>query len=186
MSTTLFYAGPDTSYFDPFGITSTNVTDNYNLFYDINGEFTIPVDGGTSSIVANPLFCDYPNSFELKNTSPCINAGAPASPSDPDNSRNDIGAKYYQSACTVGIDNIINVINTFDIYPNPATETLNISFQHGQNTNQQIQIFNSMGMLIKEFEIVTATQVNIANLPNGFYCILPKNFPQFSRKIIKL
>ncbi len=186
MSTALFYAGPDTSYFDPFGITSTNLTDNYNLFYDVNGEFTTPVDGGTSSIVANPLFCDYPNSFELKNTSPCINAGDPASPLDPDGSQNDIGAKYYKTPCDLGSNNLINVINSFDIYPNPAKETLNISIWNDQYTKNQIQIFNSIGILLKEFEITISTQVNISNLPSGIYFIHLKNYPQLYLKFIKL
>jgi hypothetical protein len=186
MSNTLFYAGPDTSYFDPFGITSTNVTDNYNLFYDVNGEFNIPVDGGGSSIVANPLFCDYPNSFELKSTSLCINAGDPTSPLDPDATQNDIGAKYYQTPCVVGIINSINVINSFDIYPNPAHQTLNISFSNNQNPKQQIQIYNTYGELIKEVEILQTTQINISNLPSGLYFIHLKNDPQLYRKIIKL
>jgi hypothetical protein len=186
MSTTLFYAGPDTSYFDPFGITSTNVTDNYNLFYDVNGEFTLPVDGGNSSIVANPLFCDYPNSFELKNTSPCINAGDPASPLDPDNSKNDIGAKYYQTPCNVGINNLIDVINSIDIYPNPATETLNISFSDNQNPKNQIQIYNTLGVLINTVEIIQAAQITISNLTSGLYFIHLKKYPQLYRKIIKL
>ena len=186
MSTTLFYAGPDTTYFDPFEITSTNVTDNYNLFYDVNGEFTVPVDGGTSSFVANPLFCDYPNSFELTNVSPCINAGDPASPLDPDNSRNDIGAKYYQTPCAVGTTDLTNVLNSFAIYPNPATEILNISFRDTQTKNQHIQLFNALGMMVKEFEITTDTPCNIANLPHGLYVVCMKNYPQLSQKFIKL
>lgn len=186
MSTTLFYAGPDTTYFDPFKITSTNVTDNYNLFYDVNNVFTTPVDGGTFSMVANPLFCDYPNSFELKSTSPCINAGDPASPLDPDGSQNDIGAKYYQNTCTVDINNSVNSINSFDIYPNPATQTLNISFTDNQNTKQPIQIYNSLGVLIKEVDILQTKQINISDLSSGIYFIHLKNYPQLYRKIIKL
>jgi hypothetical protein len=185
MSATLFYAGPDTSYFDPYGITTTNVIDNYNLFYDINGEFNNPVDGGSSSLVANPLFCDYPNSFELTNTSPCINAGDPASPLDPDGTQNDIGAKYYQTPCFVGTNDLVYVLNSFDIYPNPANESLNISFRGDQNPKPQIQIFNSIGILLTEFEITGSMQVNIANLPSGLYFIYPKNYPQLSQKMIK-
>ncbi len=185
MSSTLFYAGPDTTYFDPFGITSTNVTDNHNLFYDVNGEFTIPVDGGSSSLVANPLFCDYPNSFELSNASPCINAGDPASALDPDGSQNDIGAKYYQTICTVGLNSSAKIKNSLEIYPNPSTEILNISFPDNKTQMQTIQISNAMGMLLKEFKTTLSTQISIANLPGGLYFIHLKNYPQFSQKIIK-
>ena len=186
MSTTLFFAGPDTSYFDPFGITFTNVTDNYNLFYDVNGEFTLPVDGGTSSLVGNPLFCDYPNSFELTSNSPCINSGDPTSPLEPDGTQNDIGAKYYHTPCNVGINNSINVINPFDIYPNPANQTLSIFCSNNQSAKQQIQVYDAVGLLIKEFEILQPTEIDISNLPSGLYFIHLKNDPQFYRKIIKL
>ncbi len=185
MSTALFYAGPDTTYFDPYGITSANVTDNYNLFYDVNGEYTIPVDGGPASMVANPLFCDYPSGYELKSTSPCINKGDPASWLDPDGTQNDIGAKQYRTPCTLGINNLIPVLDSFNIYPNPASETLNISISSEQGQQQQIQIFNSMGVLMKELEITTSEKINIANLPSGLYLIHLKKYPQFYWKIIK-
>lgn len=186
MSTTLFYAGPDTSYFDPFGIRPANVKDNYNVFYDVNAEFNLPVDGGTSSIVTDPLFCNYPNSFELKNTSPCINAGDPTSPLDPDGTRSDIGAKYYRTSCSLGLNNSINVMNSFDIYPNPANQTLNISFSDHQNPKQEIQIYNIFGEMIKEVEITQTAQIAIGNLSSGLYLIHLKSYPQLYRKIMKL
>lgn len=185
MSAVPFYAGPDTSYYDPFGITPANVADNYNLFYDVNGGYSVPVDGGSSSIVADPLFCDYPNRYELADNSPCINAGDPASPSDPDNSQNDIGAKYYQTPCVVGLHELINAENPFIIYPIPATEILTITFNNNQNDKEQIQIYNSIGALVKEADVIQTTQINIADLSNGLYFIHVKSQPQLSQKFMK-
>gem|GEM_PF-1511436 len=44
-------------------------------------------------ITVNPLFADYQNNdFTLQKNSPCINAGDPDSPKDPDSTRADMGA----------------------------------------------------------------------------------------------
>ena len=47
-------------------------------------------------IASDPLFLDPLNyNFELSNSSPCIDAGNPDSPKDPDSTRADIGAFYF-------------------------------------------------------------------------------------------
>ena len=51
---------------------------------------------GSNNIKADPLFVDPQNNdFRLQPDSPCINAGDPQSPKDPDGSRADIGAIPY-------------------------------------------------------------------------------------------
>jgi hypothetical protein len=74
------------------------------------------------------------------------------------------------------------------IYPNPATGTLNISLP--ENQKSQIQIFNAMGMLLKEIELslpitIRTTQINISDLPDGLYFIQLKNNSQKTQKFIK-
>lgn len=72
----------------------------------------------------------------------------------------------------------------FNLYPNPANETLNISIHESKKA--QIQIFNTMGMLIKEFEISQQSlQINISDFPSGLYFIQNKSQPQYSQKFIK-
>ncbi|NVN96396.1 MAG: T9SS type A sorting domain-containing protein [Bacteroidetes bacterium] len=73
----------------------------------------------------------------------------------------------------------------FSIYPNPATVTLNISFWHKQSDKQQIEIYNSIGLLIKEIAITDAVELNIANLPIGLYFIHCKNNLLSTQKFIK-
>ena len=52
---------------------------------------------GTGNITENPLLFDYQGGdFRLLEGSPCIDAGDPASPYDPDNTIADMGALYYQ------------------------------------------------------------------------------------------
>ena len=56
---------------------------------------------GTGNIMGDPRFIDaVGNNFYLHADSPCIDAGDPAGPKDPDSSRTDIGAFFYNSAGT--------------------------------------------------------------------------------------
>ncbi|MDC0231057.1 LamG domain-containing protein [Aureispira] len=81
---------------------------NYNITYsDIQGGGPAGAAGvwpGTGNINLNPLFVNSSASdFHLQASSPCIDAGDPASSyNDPDNTRNDMGAYYYdQNPCPI-------------------------------------------------------------------------------------
>jgi len=61
-------------------------------YSDIQGGYP-----GTGNINADPLFSTHPDSvYHLTGASPCIDAGDPASPLDPDSTRADMGAFYFQ------------------------------------------------------------------------------------------
>lgn len=88
------------------GIWDRNGTGNAKAFYNniwnnIPNQFGNP-DGisGVITIVGgismDPMFVDPENGdFRLQPGSPCIDAGDPYSPLDPDGTRTDIGAKFY-------------------------------------------------------------------------------------------
>jgi len=66
--------------------------------YSLSDRELIPGDG---NVHADPLFVNSgAGNFELQPSSPCINAGDPASPTDPDGSRADIGAYYRHDAAS--------------------------------------------------------------------------------------
>lgn len=69
--------------------------DVYSIAYsDIQGGYP-----GIGNINADPLFVDPAgNDFHLLPTSPCIDAGDPASPPDPDGTIADIGTYYFDQA----------------------------------------------------------------------------------------
>lgn len=75
--------------------------------------------------------------------------------------------------------------NEFSIYPNPADEILTINFNHNVNPNRQIQVFNSIGMLIKVVSVTQTTQLDISDLSNGLYFVRLKNNPQQTTKFFK-
>lgn len=83
---------------------------------------------------------------------------------------------------TVGISES-SFENGFSVYPNPATSTLNISIP--ENQNQQLQIFNSLGRLVKEISATQQTQIDISDLSCGLYFVRLQNYLLCSQKFIK-
>lgn len=170
MSNVLFYDGPVSTFFDPFDIAAANVIANYNLFYDSNGEYTTPVDGGAASIVADPLFCNYPKSFELQSSSPCIGSGDSQSPNDPNNTRNDIGAKYYHLPCVPNELISPSFNNTITVSPNPFSSSTTIQTEK-YLVNATLTIYNSLGQKVKVINNISGSTCTLTrdNLPVGYY-----------------
>ncbi|MDP2363668.1 MAG: T9SS type A sorting domain-containing protein, partial [Ignavibacteria bacterium] len=79
---------------------------------------------------------------------------------------------------------------TFSIYPNPATEILNVSFinkvNNKQNSIQQVLIFNTIGQLVKKVELFQPQQINISDLPCGLYFVRLPNYFNKTLKFIKM
>lgn len=165
-----FYYGVDTTFFDPTNVLNTEVAASNNLFYDNFGEFLVPPFGVTTSLVANPLFCNYPASYELGDLSPCIDTGDPSTPNDPDGSVNDIGALYYQAPCMVGIQYEDN-FNSFFIYPNPSNGMFNIIVDD-TFINEKLEIYNSLNQIVLTIHINSNQfEINLREFPNGIYFI---------------
>lgn len=63
----------------------------------------------------------------------------------------------------------IDSLDTYSIYPNPATSTLNIHFQSSM-LNSQGCIFNNQGIIVKEFNLNDSySEINVSQLSPGFY-----------------
>ena len=126
----------------------------------------------------DPLFVDYfGNDFHITSNSPSINQGVSINLlNDFDNETRtlpiDIGADEYYSNTSIVNEQINN--QTFNIFPNPAKETLSIIFANN-NTKKQVQIFNLFGVLLKKFETTESKQINIGDLQNGIYFIRIKD-----------
>jgi hypothetical protein len=68
---------------------------SYNDFYNVTAA-THNCELDTGNIFLDPCFrSGYPYDYRLQANSPCIDAGDPASPLDPDSTRADMGAYYY-------------------------------------------------------------------------------------------
>ncbi|MBT7470031.1 MAG: T9SS type A sorting domain-containing protein, partial [Candidatus Cloacimonetes bacterium] len=119
---------------------------------------------GEGNIDADPLFVDAINGdFHLTEFSPCIDAGNPNSPFDPDGTIADMGAFYYHQ--DVGInDNELAVTNyQLSNHPNPFTGETTISFSLTTNLHEkaEITIYNVKGQKVE-----TLSNLQITNSPN--------------------
>lgn len=91
-----------------------SVSISYNDFYNNNyNEFT-----GSNYLAVNPLYVDPENNdFNLQWGSACIDAGHPSAVyNDPDGTRNDMGAKYYDQSPVIPTN--------FTIIPDPEYHPL--------------------------------------------------------------
>jgi parallel beta-helix repeat protein len=157
---------------DGGGICSNNAsvvnTILWNNYPDeIDGQITITysdIQGGWTgigNIDANPLFADPANGdFHLTwenfpmpddTKSPCIDAGDPASPLDPDSTIADMGAFYFDQIITSVDPLIVAKANYkfFQNYPNPFSSKTTISFYIQKEGNVNIVIFNNNGKEIR-------------------------------------
>lgn len=125
-------------------------------------------DPGTGNISSDPLFVDADNGeYHLQVGSPCIDAGDTASPEDPDETRADIGAFYFDQRSTgINQDFYINIPTEFGLsqnYPNPFNPETTIHYQLPHQSEVQLEIYNILGQIIK-------TLVN-EEQPAGHYTI---------------
>ena len=69
---------------------------DYNDFYQNNQGDFYAIIPQPNNIFGNPYYLDFDNDdFRLAEQSPCIDAGDPSSPLDPDGTRADMGALYF-------------------------------------------------------------------------------------------
>ncbi|MCK4513282.1 right-handed parallel beta-helix repeat-containing protein, partial [bacterium] len=72
---------------------------SYNDVWDNDGLDYVDCSAGVGDISADPLFAGgVPFNYGLTGDSPCIDAGDPTGPPDPDGTRADIGALYYHQS----------------------------------------------------------------------------------------
>lgn len=184
-------------------------TFNYNNWYTPNNnanDITVDWRGKTYSTFAsyqagtaqegnsfygNPSFVST-SDFHLTSGSNSINKGNPNSvlqngETDFDgmtrlsNSRIDIGA--YEYTIALGIEDYTQIID-FNIYPNPAVNTITIQLAEGGNT--EIELYNSIGQRVLNEKIQDGESIiDISNLLSGVYFITVKNHNKFNtRKLI--
>lgn len=76
-----------------------------------------------------------------------------------------------------GVKDQDHLQNIMQLCPNPAEETINVRFQAILKTDERFQIFNMVGILLREGEATQSFQINISDLPKGFYFIRINHHP---------
>ena len=65
-----------------------------------------------------------------------------------------------------GVDE--NGLTALSVYPNPAGESFRIE---GLESNATIEIYNSLGMMVKTVNVAADEEINVSDLPEGIYMI---------------
>lgn len=91
---------------------------------------------------------------------------------------------HEQCSATDIEDSMISA-SSFFISPNPATETLTIDLSKNQNHKAQLQIFNAMGMLVREVSVTQSSKIDISDLERGIYFVRLQDELQWTQKLVK-
>ena len=154
-SITIFYS-------DIQGGEAGIVTNNNGTVYWLEG-----------NLVTDPLFVDALNGdFHLTELSPCIDAGDPTSPLDPDGTPADMGAFYYDQLNEINENEI--PISEFNLsnHPNPFNPETNIQFDIKENETGTLNIFNIKGQIIESLQFESGKHNylwNASNQASGIY-----------------
>ena len=105
---------------------------------------------GEGNIDDDPLFYSTvgDSAYYLTIESPCIDAGDPDSPFDPDSTRADMGAYYFDQSSGVGsIPNnpFPTVYAFYPSYPNPFNPSTVLSYQLTADSYVELKVYDVMG-----------------------------------------
>ena len=146
--------------FNPYGGgVSASIVDSawtgwdYNLVFGNDSANYIGIDPGPHDIQADPLLVDrFSGDYSLMPNSPCIDAGDPDFPLDPDGTRADIGAYYFDQTVGINDDGKPTGPYLFQLrqnYPNPFNSETIISYYLPESAVVSLHIFSIAGHFVK-------------------------------------
>jgi len=122
------------------------------------------IQGGEAGIITNdngnvnwlegnidnpPLFVDsLTGNYHLTINSPCIDAGDPLSPLDPDGTISDMGAFYFDQINEIDENEIELVKYNLSNYPNPFNPITTIEFSIQHDSHIELSIYNIKGQKV--------------------------------------
>ena len=159
-----------------FGIASFDSDNTVIKFNDVfnNGTNYFSINdqtGNNGNISIDPSFVDESlRDFHLTDTSPCIDSGDTLTPNDPDSTRTDIGALYFNQIISSISDNR-KIIENLIVYPNPTEGLINLSNNYPQIAdNKKYTIHNNLGQIVESGELIN-TSLEIHSLQAGLYLL---------------
>lgn len=126
-----------------------------DLYGNVGGDWTGPLAdqlGINGNVCLDPLFVDHSGGdCRLFDDSPCIDAGDPASPYDPDSTIADMGAYYFDQLTDIKDSNIPRNYLSVSNYPNPFNSTTTIRYILPEPSEVSIYIYDLIGREVESF-----------------------------------
>ena len=156
-----------------------DITIDYNDVYDNSSGGYFNCEPGEHDISADPQFVNAGSGdYRLSENSPCIDAGDPESPLDPDSTIADIGVYYFHHLVGVEETAQLEIPANFALhppYPNPFNPSTAISYQLQAASLVSLTIFDIAGRevakLVEGFKPAGSHSVtwNAEGLTSGVY-----------------
>jgi hypothetical protein len=81
-------------------------------------------------------------------------------------------------------DLLKNVSTNISVYPNPATDVLNININNSSFKNSEVVVYNISGVEVLKTNMANSSaQLNIENLSNGVYLVKVTNQNGFNKTV---
>lgn len=86
----------------------------------------------------------------------------------------------YNVICTtiVGVNQESFNRPEFSLYPNPSENSIHIDLSDDLIEGEHIQLFNSIGILMKEIDAEPNARIDVSGMPEGLYLVHLKNHPE--------
>lgn len=125
----------------------------YNDVWDNEGGDYVGCEPGVGDISADPLFVGgIPPDYHLTALSPCIDAGDPRSPPDPDGTRADMGALYFDQA--TGVDEGVSTRGALAVWPNPFSGAARFSLELPTSRDRlKLAIYDMRGRVVRCLDV---------------------------------
>lgn len=126
-----------------------------DLFGNADGDWTGPIAdllGQYGNISLDPLFIDTLNAdLHLTENSPCVDAGDPSFPYDPDGTIADIGAFYFDQMVDIRQPDfgIPASFTLYPNYPNPFNARTTINYSLPQPSDVSLEIYDLLGRKVQ-------------------------------------
>ncbi|MCP4580576.1 MAG: T9SS type A sorting domain-containing protein [candidate division Zixibacteria bacterium] len=136
----IVWANADGSGENEIGLTSfASISISYS---DVHGGWE-----GDGNINADPLYVDPENGdYRLLAGSPCIDTGDPDSPFDPDSTRADMGAFYFDQYVDIDLVDLLPTdFHLHQNYPNPFNASTTIEYELPYPEHVLIDIYDILG-----------------------------------------